>query len=76
MAVSLGDALESDCRSSLCWRFNSKSRTVPNVSVYRPDYLFQTVTDVLGGHPSKSRYTTDLQHGPPIMALGNDPKQD
>ena len=29
-------------------------RTVPNVSAYRPDYLFHTVTGVLGGHPSKS----------------------
>ena len=30
-------------------------KTVPNVSAYRPDCLFQTVTDVLEGNPSKSR---------------------
>ena len=30
----------------------------------------------MGGHPSKSRYSKDLQDGPQIMALGNGPKQD
>ena len=30
-------------------------RTVPDVSAYRPDHLFQTVTGVVGGHLSKSR---------------------
>ena len=31
---------------------------------------------LMGGHPSKSRYSKDLQDGPQIMALGNGPKQD
>ena len=31
---------------------------------------------LLGGHPSKSCYSKDLQDGPQIMALGNGPKQD
>ena len=47
---------------------------MPNMSAYRPDYLFQTVIGVLGGHPSTSRYVKDLQDGPQIMALGNGPK--
>ena len=73
----LGTSLESDCRDSLCWLFNSVSpRTVPNLSAYRPDYLFQTVIGVLGGHPSRSRQTRDLQDGPLIMALGSGPIQD
>ena len=41
-----------------------KGRTVPN-----SDRL-------LGGHPSKSRYSKDLQDGPRIMGLRNGPKQD
>ena len=51
-------------------------RTVPKVSAYRPDYLFQTVIDVWGGHPNRSRLSKDLQDGPLIIALGNGPKQD
>ena len=51
-------------------------RLCKNVSAYRPDCLFQIVTGFLGGHPSNSRYPKDLQDGPRIMALGNDPKQD
>ena len=47
---------------------------MPNVSAYRPDYLFRTVTGVWGGHPISSRY--DLQYGLLIMALGDGPKQD
>ena len=31
---------------------------------------------LLGGHPSKSRQSKDLQDGPQIMAFGNGPKQD
>ena len=46
------------------------------MSVYRPDYLFQTVIGVLGGHPGISLLTKDLQNEPQIMALGNGPKQD
>ena len=30
-------------------------RTVPNVSVYRPDYLLRSVTGVWTGHPNSSR---------------------
>ena len=51
-------------------------KTVSNMPAYRPYYLFRTVTGVLGGDPSLSRCTKDLQDGPQIMALGNDPKQD
>ena len=29
-------------------------RTVPKVTAYRPDYLFQTVIGVWGGHPNRS----------------------
>ena len=47
-----------------------------NLSVYRPDYLFQTVISVLGGHPSIRHCAKDLQDGLQIMALGNGPKQD
>ena len=51
----LGASLESDYQGSLCWLLIRSPRTVPNVSAYRPDDVFQTVTDVLGGHLSKSR---------------------
>ena len=51
-------------------------KTVPNVSTYRPVYLFQTVIGVWGGHPNRSRLSKDLQDGPLIIALGNGPKQD
>ena len=37
---------------------------MPNMSAYRPDYLFQTVIGVLGAHPGISRFVTDLQDGP------------
>ena len=79
MAISLGDAwgsLESDCRGSLCWLLILSPRTVPNVSTYSPDYLFQTVIGVWGGHPNRSHQAKDLQDGLLIMALGNGPKQD
>ena len=46
------------------------------MSAYRPDYLFQTVIGVLGGHPDISLCAKDLQDGLQIMALGNSPKQD
>ena len=50
---------------------------MPNMSAYRPDYyLFQTVIGVLGGHPSRSRKSKDLQDGPLIMASGNGPTRD
>ena len=49
---------------------------MPNMSAYRPDYLFQTVIGVLEGHPGILRYAKDLQDGPQIMALGNGPKRD
>ena len=51
-------------------------RTVPKVSAYRPDYRFKTVIGVWGGHASRSHLFKDLQDGPLIMALGNNPKQD
>ena len=46
VAISLGDAWGisiSDCQGSLCCLLILSLRTVPNVSAYRPDYLFQTV---------------------------------
>ena len=80
MAVSLGDACGISrirlLKQSVLAFLIQSLRTVPNVSTYKLDYLFQTVTDVLGSHPSKLCYTKDLQDGPLIMALGNDPKQD
>ena len=51
-------------------------KTVPKVSAYRPDFLFQTVIDIWGGHPNGSRLSEDSQDGPLIMASGNGPKQD
>ena len=69
----LGASLKSDYRSSLCWLFNSKSRTVPNISAYRPDYLFQAVIGVRESYPDKSHVSKDLQDEPLIMALGNGP---
>ena len=49
---------------------------MPNMSAYRPDYLFQTVIGVLGGYLGISGYAKDLQDGPQIMALRNGPKRD
>ena len=62
VAISLGDAwgisrIRLQGQSVLALILSP--RAVPNVSAYRPDYLFQTVIGVLGGHPSKSR--TELQ---------------
>ena len=72
MAISLGNALGiSEVRlwgqSVMAFNFVVR-RLYQNVSAYRPDCLFQ--------HPSKSRYSKDLQDAPQIMALGNGPKQD
>ena len=39
-------SLESDCQGSPCWLFDSKSEDWPNMSAYRPDYLFKTVIGV------------------------------
>ena len=80
MAMSLGDAFGiSEVRlpgqSEVAFNFVVR-RLCQNVSAYRPDCLFQTVTGFLGGHPSKSRYSKDLQDRPQIMGLGNGPKQD
>ena len=54
VAISLGDAwgisrirLPGQSVSA----FNSNPRTVPNVSAYRPNYLFQTMIGVWEGHP-------------------------
>ena len=69
--------MEPDCRDSLCWLIILPSvKTVSNMSAYSPDYLFRTVTGILGGDPSLSRRAKDLQDGPQIMALRNGPKQD
>ena len=47
--------LQDQTAGTVCVGFLTLSpRTVPNVSAYRPDYLFQTVIGVLGGHPSRS----------------------
>ena len=40
-----------------------KSKTVPNMSTYSPDYLFRTVIGVLGCHPDISHCAKDLQNG-------------
>ena len=69
----LGDTwgiLESACRGNLCWLFILGPRTVPNVSAYRPDYLFRSVTGVWVSHPNSSRKTEDLQDGPTDNGVG------
>ena len=47
-----------------------------NMSANRPDYLFQTVIGVLGGHLGRSGYAKDLQDRQQIMVLENGPKRD
>ena len=79
MAISLGDAWDiSRIRlpGQTVLALILSPRTVPKVPAYRPDYLFQTVIGVWGGHPNRSRLSKDLHDGPLIMALGTDPKQD
>ena len=49
---------------------------MPNMSVYRPDYLFQTAIGVRAGYPSMSHVSKDLHDGLLTMALGNSPMQD
>ena len=57
--MSLGDALEVRLPGqSVALNFIVR-RLYQNVSAYRPDCLFQTVK-LLGGQPSKSRYSKDL----------------
>ena len=34
---------------------------MPNVSAYRPDYLFQTLIRVCGSHPNRSCLSKDLR---------------
>ena len=46
---------------------------MPNVSAYRPDYLFQTVIGVCGGHSNKSRLPKALQDGLLTRALRSGP---
>ena len=48
-------------------------KTEPNMSAYRPDYLFQAVLGVKRNYPSKSLVSKD---GLLIMAFGNGPVQD
>ena len=79
MAISLGDAwdisrIRLPGQSVLV--LNLSPRTVPKVSAYRSDYLFQTVIGVWGGRPNRSRLSKALQDGPLLMGLGNGPKQD
>ena len=69
-------SLKSDCQGNLWWLSFSESgdcakcvRVQAGLHVSNSDRLF-------GGHPSKSHQSKDLQDGPQIMALGNDPKQD
>ena len=71
MVISLGDASQDSLLALIL-----SPRTVPKVFVYRPNYLFQTVIGVWGGHPNRSHLSKDLQDGRLIMALGNGPKQD
>ena len=71
MVISLGDASQDSLLALIL-----SLRTVPKVFTYRPNYLFQTVIGVWGGHPNRSHLSKDLQDGPLIMALGNSPKQD
>ena len=49
---------------------------MPDVSAYRPDYLFQAVIGVRGSYPSRSHVSKDIQDGHLIMMLGNGPMQD
>ena len=57
-----------DCRGSFCWLLIQSPSTVPNVSSYMPDYMFQTVIGVRGGHLKTSRLSNDLQDGRQILA--------
>ena len=80
MAISLGDAWDIS-RIRLPGQpvllALISPRNVPKVSVYRPDYLFQTVIGVWErGHPNRSHLSKDLHDGPLIIVLGNGPKQD
>ena len=73
MAMSLGDAwdisrIRLPGQPVLAFHLLSP-KNVPNMSAYRPDYLFQTVIGILGDHPGISRYAKDLQDGPQIMVL-------
>ena len=75
-AISLGDAwsisrIRLPEQSVLAFLIQSL-RTMPNVSVYGPDYLFQTVIGGWGGHPTRSRLSKNLQDGLLTRALGND----
>ena len=44
---------------------------MPNVSEYRPDYLFHAVIGISESYPSKSHVSEDLQDGLLIRELGN-----
>ena len=80
MAISLGDVwgisgIRLPVQPALAFLILSPE-TVPNVSAYKLDYLFQAVMGVLGGHPNRSCLSKDLQDGLLIMASENCPKQD
>ena len=42
-------------------------KTMPNESVYRPDYLFHAVICISESYPSKSHVSKDLQDGPLVL---------
>ena len=69
-------ASKSDCRGSPCWLLILSPRTVPNMSAYRPDYLFHAAIAVRESYLSKSHVSKDIQDGLLIMALGNGLMQD
>ena len=56
-------SLELDCWGTSCWPFIPSPRTGPNVSAFRPDYLFHTVIGVWEVIPSErvklKTYRTD-----------------
>ena len=63
MAISLGDAWDISRIRLLGQSVLSlilSPRTVPKVSANRPDYLFQTVIGIWGGHPCRLCLSKDL----------------
>ena len=50
-------------------------KIVPNVSAYRPDYLFQEKLGVQRSYPCRSYWSKDWPDGLQRAVLENDPKQ-
>ena len=66
MAISLRDAWDiSEIRlpGQSVFALILSPKTVPKVSAYRLDDLFETVIGFWGGHPNRSRLSKDLQEG-------------